>query len=84
MALLLLLVLISSVSAHCKDNLFPIMSGGKEDEYISCTFYDKHNDFIIVAGNSTSEDYVPSSKSHGFIYALDMEGNWMWGKFGYN
>ena len=44
-------------------------------------FHDKINDFIIVAGNSSSDDYVMNNNSHGFVYALDIESNWMWGMY---
>lgn len=37
-----------------------------------------------MAGNSTSEDYAPAANEHAFVYAVDMEGNWKWGKFFYN
>jgi hypothetical protein len=39
---------------------------------------------IIVAGNSTSEDYAPAANDHAFAYAVDLNGNWIWGKFFYN
>jgi len=68
----------------CKEKLFPITSGGSKDEKVSCTFHDKVNDLIIMAGNSTSEDYAPAANDHAFAYAVDMEGNWKWGKFFYN
>ena len=42
------------------------------------------NEFIIVAGNSTSEDFVPAANDHAFAYAVDLDGNWKWGKFFYN
>lgn len=51
---------------------------------MSCTVYDPVNQFIIVAGNSTSEDYAPAANDHAFAYAVDLEGNWKWGKFFYN
>jgi hypothetical protein len=39
---------------------------------------------IIVAGNTTSDDYGPAPSDHAFAYAIDMDGNWKWGKFFYN
>lgn len=39
---------------------------------------------ILVAGNTTSEDYAPAANDHAFVYAIDQEGNWKWGKFFYN
>jgi len=72
------------MTTECKERLFPITSGGSKDEMVSCTLYDKANKQIIVAGNSTSEDYAPAANDHAFAYAVDLEGNWMWGKFFYN
>ena len=51
---------------------------------VSCTVYDETNQLIIVAGNSSSEDYAPAANDHAFVYAVDLEGNWKWGKFYYN
>jgi len=72
------------LSDGCKTKLFPVTSGGSKDEKVSCTVYDKKNEFIILAGNSSSEDYVPAANDHAFAYAVDLDGNWKWGKFFYN
>jgi hypothetical protein len=72
------------LSQDCKEKIFPLSSGGSKDEFVSCTVYDKERKQIIVAGNSTSEDYAPAANEHAFIYAVDLEGNWKWGKFYYN
>ena len=72
------------LSDSCKEKLFPVSSGGSKDEKVSCTLYDRQNGLIIVAGNSSSEDYAPAANDHAFAYALDMDGNWKWGKFFYN
>ena len=42
------------------------------------------NSLIIVAGNTTSDDFAPAANDHGFVYAVDFSGNWVWGKFYYN
>jgi hypothetical protein len=34
-----------------------------------------------MAGISDSEDYVPNSSKHAFAYAVDLEGNWRWGRY---
>ena len=73
-----------NISPQCQESLFPISSGGSKDEYVSCTVYDPINQLIIVAGNSTSEDYAPAANEHAFAYAIDLEANWVWGKFFYN
>jgi hypothetical protein len=72
------------LSESCKAKVFPISAGGSKDERVSCTIYDPKNQFIIVAGNSTSEDFVPAANDHAFAYAVDLDGNWKWGKFFYN
>ena len=45
---------------------------------------DETNGRIIVGGNTTSSDFAPAANDHGYLYALDLEGNWMWSKFFYN
>jgi len=75
---------IDQLSDGCKQKLFPVTSGGSKDEKVSCIVQDKVNDYIILAGNSSSEDYVPAANDHAFAYAVDMDGNWKWGKFFYN
>ena len=45
--------------------------------------FDEH-ELILVAGNTTSDDYAPAANDHAFVYAVDWEGNWRWGKFFYN
>ena len=72
------------MSSTCSYKLFPVVSGGSKDEKVSCTLYDMKNEQIIVAGNSTSEDYAPAANNHAFVYAVDFDGNWKWGKFFYN
>ena len=72
------------MSSSCQYKLFPIVSGGSKDEKVSCTIHDPVNNYIIVAGNSTSEDYAPAANNHAFAYAVDFDGNWKWGKFFYN
>jgi len=39
---------------------------------------------VVIGGNTTSSDFAPASNSHGFLYALDFDGNYMWGRFFYN
>ena len=76
-------------------------TGGKGDEKISCVLYDSFNKHIIVAGNSTSDDFAnatipepikeapagdPKKESafkfsNAFAYAVDLEGNYIWGKY---
>ena len=54
------------------------------DEVVNCTLHDEKNQQIIVAGSTESPDFGPAENPHGFIYAVDYEGNWAWGQFFYN
>ena len=76
-------------SDTCKQKVWPIVSGGDRREEVHCQLMWENREltksYIITAGNTTSEGYVPSSSPpHAFMYALDDDGNWMWGKFYYN
>jgi hypothetical protein len=65
--------------------LFPISAGGRSgNEIVSCVAVDAKNKQFIVAGNSTSDDWVPNNRPHAFVYSVDFEGNWRWGKYFYN
>lgn len=46
-------------------------------------FIDSHG-LILVAGNTTSDDYAPAASDHAYMFAVDLEGNWVWGNFFYN
>lgn len=73
-----------TMSDTCKANLFPVSAGGNGDEKVTCTVFDQVNEFIIVAGQSNSDDFAPAANDHAFVYAVDLDANWMWGKFFYN
>jgi hypothetical protein len=64
--------------------MFPISVGGELDDFVNCTIYDEVNQHMIVAGVSSSMNFVPTENPHGFAYAVDTAGNWIWGKFYYN
>ena len=64
--------------------MFPISVGGTQDDYVNCTLYDHVNDHMIVAGVSSSMGFVPTENAHGYAFASDTSGNWIWGKFYYN
>lgn len=72
------------LSDTCKEKLFPISSGGSKDEKVSCTMNFIDKDRILVAGNTSSEDYAPAASDHAYLYAIDTDGNWVYGKFFYN
>ena len=64
--------------------MFPVTTGGIFDEFVNCTLYDEVNDLIIVAGETLSATFGPNTQPHGFAYALDNDGNWIWGYYYYN
>jgi len=72
------------MSKNCQEKLFPVSSGGSKDEKVSCTMNFPKRELILMAGNTTSEDYAPAASDHAYLYAIDYEGNWQWGKFFYN
>lgn len=63
---------------------FPVFAGGISNEVLRCMVYDSTNDFLIMGGKTTSSDFAPAQNDHGFIFALDGDGNWRWGNFFYN
>ena len=67
-----------------KKPLFPIYAGGTGDETINCFLIDEDNDRVIVGGNTNSDDFAWTEQNHGFLFALDLVGNWMWSKYIYN
>ena len=82
--LLIVLALAGFSKADCSRDAFPIYAGGSSNEYVNCFIYDEANELLIIGGNTTSSDFAPAANDHGFMYALDLEGNWIWGKFFYN
>lgn len=69
---------------QCTYKLLPIYAGGSSDEKVNCIQYDPKSKLILVAGNTTSDNFAPAANDHGFIFAIDLTGNWVWGKFYYN
>lgn len=65
----------------CLRNTFPVMSGGSKDETMKCFLFDEINELIIVGGSTLSNDYGPSLSQTGFMYAIDLAGNWRWGNY---
>ena len=70
------------LSDTCKEKLFPVTLGGyKGDDLVSCTLKFEELNLILVAGNSTSSDFGPSSEPHGYVSAVDFDGNVRWGHY---
>ena len=72
------------MSPQCTYKLLPIYAGGSSKENVNCFVHDPATNMIIVGGNTTSDDFSPAANDHGFLFALDPVGNWMWGNFFYN
>ena len=82
---LLLSLLTPQVQASCEDSYFPIYAGGSTgNEDVRCFIYDPKSELIIVGGVTDSHDFAPASNEHGYLFALDLDGNWKWGSFFYN
>lgn len=70
------------LSDSCQEKLFPVTLGGfRGNDLVSCTLKFEEHDLILVAGNSTSDDFGPSNKSHGYVSAIDINGNVRWGHY---
>ena len=86
--LLALSLFVLAVFADCSADYFPVYSGGQRAEIVNCFVYDEANQLVIVGGESNSADYVGPgvqdatalTEYRGFIYALDLQGNWQWGR----
>ena len=39
---------------------------------------------LIAAGKTNSNNFAPAQNDHGYVFALDPEGDWLWGNFFYN
>ena len=79
------LLLSTQVSAGCEEDHWPVYAGGDTgNEDVRCFVYDPKEELIIVGGVTTSEDFAPAANEHGYLYALDLDGNWKWGSFFYN
>jgi len=64
--------------------MFPVFAGGSKDEYVNAVAIDTSQKYILVGGKTQSSNFAPAENDHGYVYALDLNGNWMWGNFFYN
>lgn len=86
-ALLGLLATLASGSLNnsaCNYKMFPIFTGGSKDEDVRAVQVIPNSNLIVVAGQSTSPDFVPAANPHAFVFAVDQKGDWKWGHFFYN
>ena len=55
--------------------------GGSRDDVARCLVHDPANDLIIVGGMTKSNDFGPSNTDYGFLYAINFQGDWVWGNY---
>ena len=71
--------LISSKKSKCDDLSWPVYVSSGYNDTSNCLAYDKTNRLMIVGGTSQDiSDDNPLMNKTGFVYALDVDGNWMW------
>jgi hypothetical protein len=68
----------------CNYKIFPVFAGGAKDDFLQVIAYDPTQEYFLAGGKTKSADFAPAENDHGFVYALDKNGNWMWGNFFYN
>jgi hypothetical protein len=68
----------------CAQNIWPIFAGGSSNDLVNCFAIDPVKRLVVIGGNTTSSDFAPAANEHGYLYALDFDGNFMWGRFFYN
>ena len=59
----------------------PITVGGKRDEIATCLLYDANLGLIVTGGVTKSPDFGPSNTEYGFLYAVNLNGDWIWGNY---
>ena len=67
-------------SSCIKQNL-PVIVGGSKDEMPRCVVFDPANNLVIVGGITRSSDFGPANSPYGFLYAINLEGEWTWGNY---
>jgi len=55
--------------------------GGSKDDIPRCVVFDPANNLIIVGGSTRSSDFGPANSLYGFLYAINLEGDWTWGNY---
>ena len=68
----------------CNYKKFPIIAGGAKKETVNALNVDPVSNLIYVGGATESSNFAPAENSHGFVYAVSENGDWMWGQFFYN
>ena len=58
-----------------------ITAGGSRDDVASCLVYDPATELIIVGGTTRSSDFGPANSPYGFLFAVNMQGDWTWGNY---
>lgn len=85
---LLLPSLVSGQSDSCLKNNLPVTVGGARDDVANCLvhFTSKKNatheeHSLIVGGTTRSSDFGPANSPYGFLYSVNLDGDWTWGNY---
>ena len=70
-----------SFNQVCTNQNLPVTVGGSRDDVAQCTVYDPINQLIIVGGTTQSSDFGPANSNSGFLYAINLQGDWTWGHY---
>ena len=68
----------------CAYKKFPIFAGGYKKELENTVNVDNTTNHIYIGGSTDSSNFAPAENSHGFIYSVNQDGDWLWGQFFYN
>ena len=68
-------------SPECTKQNLPLTVGGTSDDVARCMVYDPANELIIVGGETRSSDFGPANSKYGFLYAINLDGDWAWGNY---
>ena len=66
---------------RCIEQNLPITVGGSRDDFATCLVYDPGSQLLISGGKTLSSDFGPANTAHGFLFAVNLEGDWVWGNY---
>ena len=76
-----LLLVQTALSSTCREQNLPITVGGSRDDQANCIVYDPATKLIITGGTTRSSDFGPANTDYGFLYAVNLNGDWAWGNY---
>ena len=51
------------------------------DDVASCLVFDPNTQLLITGGVTSSSDFGPANTPYGFLYAINLDGDWVWGNY---